>query len=142
MLSLISQKISQLLHKPRYILDENISGYCFSKPSSLYLRSSTLVPRGTSDEELLKKANEKNRIVITRDVKFVISTVIKKQKIIYETNEGHRFLFNGKTCKQIHQNEKRLEIKQLSKRQKKMLDFANRTPFHLPLNGFYMVCFL
>jgi len=139
LISFFIEKLSSWFHKPRYILDENISGYSFSKPSCLYLRAPELVPQGTSDEKLLEKAASQNLVVITRDIKFVINAVVRKQRIIYETCEGHRFLFNRKICKQIHQNEKRLEIKWPSKRQKKMLDFANRTPFHLPLNGFCLV---
>lgn len=127
------------LHKPKYLLDENISKYSLVKPSCKYVKSTEVLLRGISDDKILDKAIEKNLLVITRDVKFILYALSKNQNIIYETNEGVRFLFDGRKTKTIHQHEPKINISWLSNKQKRFLEFSDTLPFTLSINGFSQV---
>lgn len=139
LISIIIGILHEQLHKPKYLLDENISKQVLRKPSCKYIKFNELLINGTPDEKVLDKAIEKKLIVITRDVKFIIYALSKNQNIIYETSEGTRFLFDGKKTKTIHQDEPKIDIYRLNNKQKRFLDFSNRLPFTLPLDGFYQV---
>ena len=138
-MSFLINKIHDQIHKPKYLLDENISKYFLGKPSCKYVKFNEFLLNGTPDEKVLDKAIEKNLIIVTKDVKFIIYALSKNQNIIYETNEGARFLFDGKKTKTIHQDEPKINIYRLNNKQKRFLDFSNRLPFTLPLDGFYQV---
>ena len=139
LISIIICVLHNKLHKPKYLLDENISKYFLGKPSCKYVRFNELLLNGTPDEKVLDKAIEKNLIIVTRDVRFVIYALTKNQNIVYETNDGARFLFDGKKTKTVHQEEPKINIIRLNNKQKRFLDFSNRLPFTLPLDGFYQV---
>ena len=127
---------------PKYVLDENLLSCYGSKDESLYINSDRIAKAGTSDDILLQKATNMNLLIITHDIRFVLKTLIQNQNIIYETIEGERYFLSGKDSKLMDYNEARSKIKWRTKRVKRMLEFSNRMPFCLPLNGFYLVCSL
>lgn len=133
------EKISLLLKKPMYLLDENIRFNNVSKSKNLFVHVTTILRRRTSDEIIFEEAKRRHLTIITRDIKFVLNMLIQKQNVIFETNDGRRYFINGKSSKFIERNISECLIKYYSKKQKRMLEFAERTPFCLPLNGFYMV---
>jgi len=136
---LIFEKLSILLCKPKYVLDENIHCNDVTKPKNLFVKSTAISYRGASDEVVFEEARKRNLILVTRDIKFILNILMKKEDVIYETNDGERYFLNGRATKPIGNNNLSSSIRWLTRKEKRMLDFTNRTPFYLPLNGFYLV---
>jgi hypothetical protein len=136
---LIATKLHRLLHKPTFLLDENIGERNGGLPKCQCILARQIVKPATPDDVLLEEANKRNLIIVTRDVKFVVKTTIKGKNIIYESDEGFRFLIPGKSTKIIDRVEPRSSIRWPTNKQKKIADLANRTPPILSLDGFYTV---
>ncbi len=125
--------------KPLYLLDENLRSCYGTKPKSFYTNVFEITKRGTTDDLLLEKAIQKNLLIITQDVRFVIKTLAKNKDIIYEDHDGDRYFLTGKDSFLLDKNGNRSAIRWKTKRAKRIIDFAKRTSFFLPLNGFYTV---
>ena len=132
-------KTTKRFRKPRFVLDENLGACYGTKPRSCYIQARKIVRPGASDDILYARATRKNLLVITHDTRFVLRILTRKQDIIYENHDGERYFLTGKDSFLIDKNEKRSVIKWRTKRVERMIDFANRTPFHLTLNGFCLV---
>lgn len=139
MISTIITKLHRSFHRPIYLLDENIRGYYGLLPKCKYVLAHQVVKRGTSDEVLLEVATERNLIIITNDIRFVLYAITKNKNIIYENNEGYRFSIPGKNTKLIGKVENHSSVKRPTRQQKKIQHLADRTPLTLSLDGFYMV---
>lgn len=137
--SISHSKTTKRFYKPRYLLDENLSACYGKKPKSCYVQAKEIVKPGASDNLLYARATRKNLLVITHDTRFVLRILTKKQDIIYENHDGERYFLTGKDSFLIDKNEKRSVVKWRTRRVERMIDFANRTPLCLPLNGFYAV---
>ncbi|PBO84538.1 MAG: hypothetical protein COA77_08845 [Thaumarchaeota archaeon] len=65
--------------------------------SEQYLSSIDVLSRDASDDCIFEEAKKRNRIVITKDIGFVIRTLIKNENIILQTFDGKRILLSGIT---------------------------------------------
>ena len=124
---------------PLYVLDENLISCYGTKPESLYINANKITKQGTTDDLLLEKTIQRNLLIITQDIRFVLNTLTQNKDIIYEDHEGDRYFLTGKDSFLLDKNSNRSVIKWKTKRKKRIIDFANRMPFILPLNGFYSV---
>ena len=138
----IFQESFQRSKRPRFALDENLAGCYGIKPKSCYVEAKELVRPGSSDMLFYLKASRRNLLVITHDIRFVLKILTQKQDIIYENHDGERYLLTGKDSFLIDKNENLSSIKWRNRREKRIIDFANRTPFCLSPWGFYLVCAL
>lgn len=125
--------------RPRFALDENLHGCYGTKPRSRYVEAKEIVRSGASDELFYLKASSRNLLVITHDIRFVLKILTQKQDIIYENHNGERYFLTGKNSFLIDKNENLSSIKWRNRKEKRIIDFANRTPFYLPPWGFYLV---
>lgn len=136
----LHQKFSK---KPQFVLDENVhDGYGFFSQST-YLNARQFVKPGSPDQLLLERASKHNYTIITHDIRFVLMAITKNHDIIYEDHDNIRFLIKGTKTRIVDKNRYPYRVTyRRKKRVRRMMELASRTPFHLPLNGFYMVCFL
>ncbi len=124
-----------------YVLDENLHSCYGENPESFYVNASKIVRCGTTDDLLLERASKRNLLIITNDIRFVLNTLTKKKDIVYENHDGERFYLPGKDVVLIDKNNRMDVIKWRNKREKRIIDFANRTPLCIPFYGFNMVSF-
>jgi len=68
--------------------------------SEQYLSSTDILPNTASDDCVFDEAKKRNRIVITKDIGFIIRTLIKNENIVLQTQDGTRILLAGVTIDQ------------------------------------------
>ncbi len=68
--------------------------------SEQYLYSTDVLPCNASDDCVFEEAKKRNRIVITKDIGFIIRTLIKNENIVLQTQDGKRILLAGITIDQ------------------------------------------
>jgi len=68
--------------------------------SDQYLLSIDILPHNAPDDCVFEEANKRNRIVITKDIGFIIRTLIKNENIVLQTFDGKRILLAGITIDQ------------------------------------------
>ncbi|MEM4379768.1 MAG: hypothetical protein QXL01_03675 [Thermoplasmatales archaeon] len=105
MISLLTTKLHRLLNKPTFLLDENIGDRNGGLPRCQCVLARQIVKPGTPDDILFEEAVKRNLIIVTHDVKFVLRAAIKGKNIIYEDDDGFRFLIPGKAIKIIDKAE-------------------------------------
>lgn len=63
--------------------------------SDQYVFSTDVLPCNASDDCVFEEAKKQNRIVITKDIGFIIRTLSKNENIVLQTNDGKRILLAG-----------------------------------------------
>ncbi len=63
--------------------------------SDQYVFSTDILPCNASDDCVFEEAKKRNRIVITKDIGFIIRTLIKNENIVLQTQDGKRILLAG-----------------------------------------------
>lgn len=83
------------LHQARYLLDECVPIGYKEATSKEYLELKEILPTGTSDHVILDQARKLGLIVITMDIKFILSAMIQNHDIIYQNKRGYRFYMHS-----------------------------------------------
>jgi len=87
------------------VLDENVLlGNKTMRKRFGLINATQIVKAGTCDEKLLKKSIKRKLTIVTKDIRFILSTVIKGHEIIFQDYEGTRYLISGIKPKVIDTN--------------------------------------
>ena len=78
--------------------------------SGEYIHSTELLPHGALDNEVLEEAQKNNLILITADRKLALKIAMDNQKVIFQNQNGERFLLHGKFLGN-HSNQPCIEFK-------------------------------
>lgn len=82
--------------KQKFLLDECNQIKCKNLRKRFgFVNCSEIAKPGTADNILLQKATKRKLIVITRDIKFALQTILEGHQIIFENQEGTRILVSG-----------------------------------------------
>lgn len=90
---MISETYSQAAGA-KYLLDACIP-VGIQELSYEYVESTKILPQGTPDQTVLETAKKHGLIVITMDKKFVQRAMSERTPIIWQNNEGERYLIHG-----------------------------------------------
>ncbi len=75
----------------KFLLDECLPFHLQDRLSGEFIQSTQILPRGTSDDIIFQEAKKRNLILVTADLKFVVRTLKKNEKVIYQNQEGDRY---------------------------------------------------
>ena len=84
-----------MIHKTKFLLDACIPLGLKELLSGDYVESVQILPHDTPDNIILEEANQRNLVVITRDVKFVLQTILKNHDIVYQNQHNERYYIHG-----------------------------------------------
>lgn len=92
-------------NRPRYLLDECVqNGDEQTRRMFGFVNSSEIIPAGSADEDVLKAASRRRLIIITKDVQFVLQTLIKGKPIIYQNYKHERICLELKNKPKIERD--------------------------------------
>ncbi|AJM92191.1 DUF5615 family PIN-like protein [Nitrosopumilus piranensis] len=78
--------------KPKFLLDECVQIADKELRNHLgFINARDIVATGTSDDKLLSSAKRRNLIIITKDIQFILNTILTGNKIVFH-NKNTRVL--------------------------------------------------
>jgi len=84
---------SPIKNKKKFLLDECNQIKCKNLRKRFgFVNASEIAKPGTADCILLKKATKRKLVVITRDYKFALQTILEGHQIVFENQDGTRIL--------------------------------------------------
>lgn len=93
-----------------FLVDECLPVSVQELISGEYIHSTELLPHGAPDNEVLEQAQKNNLILVTADMKLALKIAMDNQKVIFQNQNGERFLVHGKFIG-TNLNQSNLEIK-------------------------------
>ena len=79
-----------------FFLDACVAQGIKDLSSEQHMFSSDVIPHNASDDTVFEEAKKRNRIVVTKDIGFIVKTLIKNESIVFQTKDGKRILLAGK----------------------------------------------
>ncbi len=96
---------TSMKNNQRLVLDENIlMGNKILRKKLGFINSTQIVDAGTCDEKLLEKCLKRKLIIVTKDIRFTLNTVLQGHEIIFQDHEGTRHFISGIQTKIIDVN--------------------------------------
>ena len=82
--------------KLNFLIDECLPISIQEFISGEYIHSLELLPKGAPDDSVLEEAQKNNLILVTADMKLALKIAIDNQKVVFQKQNGERFLIHGK----------------------------------------------
>ena len=70
-------------------------------PPQEYLPINQMVYHGTPDEFVLKKAIQRNLVIVTRDKRFILRAIKQGVNIVYQDDKGQRYYIYGSKTEKL-----------------------------------------
>ena len=105
--------LNKVLENTLYIVDANIKNTIGTRPTNHFIQLEKILPIDIADDIFLEFAKKQNKIIVTKDILFVLENLIDSRNVIYQNKHHVRYYLTLKESK-IIQNTKNNIYKKLS----------------------------